>query len=266
MGRSLAARILSSKKPFTLFHTWTVTKGLLQQAIAEHKSMDLDVCVDERGHPYLGHSQEYHEKSGEPYFKTMAIWEAVEMIAESDIVAMVDVKHYDAWPIVEEVVARIGAERCLVCALVDEMKYAYGRQPDEPDFLTEWSPIQHLLSLKERHHGVTTTPCAKWSPVDLQSDLDPGMFYDLRQMLKAYRADTVCLGVPDDLVDDRLLRFFLNEGIIPHIMIDRADTSRLTEIYVGETDYLERVSVSCIPEVQTLTRERGDVAWQKPGS
>ena len=73
---SLAQRIIASKTPFVFFQTDTVTKELLQQAIAEEKSMDFDVCVDDAGSPYLGHSREYHEKSGEPWFDSMPLWEA----------------------------------------------------------------------------------------------------------------------------------------------------------------------------------------------
>ena len=205
--------------------------------------MDLDVCVDDSGNPYLGHSKEYHEKSGEPYIITMPLWDAVSMIADSDIVAMVDVKHYDAWPVVEEVVERIGPERCLVCSYVDKFKFNFTRGDDEPDFLTEWSPIEKLHLLKRRFPSVTTTPCAKWLPDDLLlSDGHRDLLEFIRQTLKDCDADTVCLGVPDRTISDRTLRFFLKDGIIPHVMIDHADVSNLTEMYIGETDFLERVS------------------------
>lgn len=199
---SLAQKILKSKKPFFFFHTWCVTKNLLQQAIAEEKSMDLDVCVDDKGNPYLGHSKEYHEKSGEPFFVTMPLWEAVDMIAKSSIPVMVDCKHFNAWPIIEEVVTKIGPERCLVCVYVSEFKFGYSRKENEPDFLTEWSPIKKLRLLKSKFPLVNTTPCAKW------------------------------------------LRYFLAENIIPHIVVDKTDTIKLSELYIGETDYLKSASNS----------------------
>ena len=43
---SLAQSILHNRKPFVFFHTWTVTRTLLQQAIDEQKSMDLDLVKD----------------------------------------------------------------------------------------------------------------------------------------------------------------------------------------------------------------------------
>ena len=82
---SLAQRIIASRKPFVFFHTYSVTKELLLQAIAGQKSMDLDVCVDDAGSPYLGHSDEYHKKSGEAWFDSMPLWEAVDMIAEASV-------------------------------------------------------------------------------------------------------------------------------------------------------------------------------------
>ena len=44
--------------------------------------MDLDVCVDEGGNPYLGHSQEYHEKTNEAFFNSMPLWEAVDALVD----------------------------------------------------------------------------------------------------------------------------------------------------------------------------------------
>jgi hypothetical protein len=218
---------------------------LLRQAILEHKSMDLDVSIDDSGNPYLGHSKEFHEKSGEPFYKTMPLWDAVEMIAESDIVAMVDVKHYDSWQVVEEVVRRVGPSRCLVCSYVDEFKFNFSRGENEPDFLTEWSPLDRLVELKCKHPSVTITPCAKWLPDDLLlSEEHHNLREGIRRILRDCNADTVCLGVPDNTISDRWLRLFLEDGIIPHIMIDHADISNLTELYIGETDFLKRTSDS----------------------
>jgi len=67
MALSVAQQILKSKRTVVFFHTWTVTKELLAQAIREKRSMDLDVCVDDTGNAYLGHSKEYHEKTREPF-------------------------------------------------------------------------------------------------------------------------------------------------------------------------------------------------------
>jgi hypothetical protein len=70
MALSFSQGVLMSKRPVVLFHTWTVTRELLTQAIAEKRSMDLDVCVDDRGNPYLGHSKEYHDKTYQPLFNS----------------------------------------------------------------------------------------------------------------------------------------------------------------------------------------------------
>ena len=34
--------------------------------------MDLDVCIDDAGNAYLGHSSEYHAKSGEAFFQSLS--------------------------------------------------------------------------------------------------------------------------------------------------------------------------------------------------
>lgn len=240
---SFAERVLRSKRPFVLFHTRTVTAAVLERAIEENRSIDLDVCVDEHGQPYLGHSKEFHEKTWTPFFKTMPLWEAVEAVAKSEIPAIVDCKHVDAWPIVEEVITRIGPHRCLVHSFVKEFKFHHSRMQGEPDVLTEWSSLETLQSVKQKFPLVTTTASASWLPNDtLFSPGHGSLLYQIRRLLKEYRVDTVCLNVPDRTFSNRSLRYFLEQGIIPHIRIDYMDPRELSEVYLGETDRLEWAS------------------------
>jgi hypothetical protein len=243
MSLSFAERILKAKRPFILFHTWTVTRDLLQRAIEEKRSIDLDVCIDDQGKPYLGHSKEYHEKTWQPFFKSMPLWEAVDAVAKSEIPAIVDCKHVDAWPIVQEVVMRIGPQRCLVHCFVEELKFDHSRMQGEPDILTEWSSVKTLQSLKDRFPSVTTTASAQWLPNDtLLSPRHESLLLQIKELLKDHHVDTVCLNVPDQTFSDRSLRHFLEQGIIPHVNIDYMDSKELSEVYIGETDRLECTS------------------------
>jgi hypothetical protein len=243
MALSLAQRILKSKRTVVLFHTWTVTRELLARAIREDRSMDLDVCVDEGRNAYLGHPKEYHEKTGEPFFNSMPLWEAVQELSRSSIPVIVDCKHVDAWPIVEKVVAQLRPERCLVCCFASELKFDASRAPGEPDFVSEWSGIENLREIKNRFPAVTTTVCAKWLPADLlTSDSHAGLLVRIVSLLRENRVDTVCLNVPDATFSDGALTLFLREGILPHVGVDHADVSRLCQIYIGETDKLECAS------------------------
>jgi hypothetical protein len=246
---SVAQRILTSGKPFTVFHTWTVSNELLRRAIQEQRSMDLDVCIDDSGNPYLGHSREYHEKSGEAYFDSLPLWDVVARISRSNIVAMIDCKHCDAWPVIEEVVEKIGPERCMVDSYVSEFKFGHSRADGEPDFVTEWTPIGKLLELKSKFPAVTTAACVKWPPKDLLTSAKYQELVEyIRGVTKEHRVDGVCLSVPDETLTDQWLRYFLAENIIPRIGVDRTDTSKLTQVYVGETDDLARASKSPFPD------------------
>lgn len=238
-------KIIASQRQFVFFHTWTVSRNLLRQAIEEEKSMDLDVCVDEVGQPHLGHSKEYHEKSGEPFFNSMPLWEAVSWISRSNIVVMVDCKHHEVWPVIEEVITKIGSERCLVASFVAEFKFGHSRAEGEPDFLTEWSPVEKLSLLKNKFPLVTTTACVKWVPRDLLTWPQYEKLAEyIRQVLKENQVDTVCLGVPGETVTDQWLRYSGAENIIPQIGIDKIELTKLAEVYVGETDHLGRASES----------------------
>jgi len=243
MALSFAQRVLKSRRPVVLFHTWTVTKELLVQAIREKRSMELDVCVDNRGNPYLGHSNEYHEKTREPLFNSMSLWEAVEALADSNIPVIVDCKHSSAWPIVEEIVKQLRPERCVVHSFVAELKFDAGRFPGEPDFLSEWSSIERLLTLKRKCPSLTATASAKWLPPDvLVSEKYTALLEGIVSLLKQYAVDTICLNVRDSTFSDKALRMFLRQDILPHVGIDRIDVQQLSEMYIGESDRLEFAS------------------------
>jgi hypothetical protein len=244
MALSFAEKLLKSKRPVVLFHTWTVTRELLGQAIREKRSMDLDVCVgDGGGEPYLGHPKEYHEKTKEPFFDSMPLWEAVEALAVSNIPVIVDCKHFDAWPVTEEVVRQLGPERCLVHSFVSELKFDAGRSPGEPDFISEWSSIECLRAIKKNFPLLTTTASAKWLPADvLVSEKYASLLEQILTLLKEYAVDTICLNVPNSSFSDKALRRFLRQDILPHIGVDRIDVNQVSEMYIGETERLECAS------------------------
>lgn len=243
MAYSFAQRVLASKRPIVLFHTWSVTRELLGQAIREKRSMDLDVCVDDCGEAYLGHPKEYHEKTGEPFFESMPLWEAVDALANLDIPVIVDCKHFAAWHVVEEVVRKLRPERCLVHSFVSELKFDAGRMPGEPDFLSEWSSIECLRAIRGKFPSLTTTASAKWLPADILAREDSQkLLASVIGLLKEYAVDTVCLNVPDSTFSDRVLRMFVQQGILPHVNVDRVGGRQFSEMYIGETDRLELAS------------------------
>jgi len=206
--------------------------------------MDLDVCVDDKRIPYLGHSKEFYRKSGEPQPQNMPFWDAVAMLEGCDIPLIVDCKHIDAWPAVEEAVVKLGPGRCLVHAFVNELKFDSSRKPGEPDYLTEWQPVEKLRLLKEKFPEVSTCASCKWLPDDLLvSDKYVVILEKIRSVLSGNKIDTVCLNVPNGTFSDGWLKFFLQENIIPHVGIDDIDTSVLHEVYIGETDYLDKASI-----------------------
>ncbi len=243
MALSFGQKVLKCKRLVVLFHTWTVTRELLGQAILEKRSMDLDVCVGDGGDPYLGHPKEYHEKTREPFFGSMPLWEAVEALADSNIPVIVDCKHFDAWPVVEEVVRQLRPERCLVHSFVSELKFDAGRSLGEPDFLSEWCSIECLRAIKRKFPLVTTTASAKWLPADvLVSEKNAALLEDIVTLLKEYAVDTVCLNVPDSSFSDKALRRFLQEDILCLVGVDRIDVKQFSEMYIGETDRMEFAS------------------------
>ena len=243
MKLSLVQRIIRADKPFILFHTHSATREAIENAIASGKSIDLDICVEDSGNPYLGHSKEYYEKSGETQPETMPFAEAIELISKASIPVIVDCKHYNAWPIVEDVISQIGAHRCLVHSFAVELKFDY--EHNDHDYLTEWSPIKKLTEIKDKFPLATITASCKFLPNGLLLSAQyEKLLSDIRKTLKDNHVDTVCLNVPDNTMSDKVLEFFLKEKILPHVGIDKIDVSKLSKIYVGETDDLASASDS----------------------
>ena len=241
MEISLAQRIVKENKPFVLFHTHSATREAIENAIASGKSMDLDICVDDSGNPYLGHSKEYYEKSGETQPETMPFVKAIELVSKANIPVIVDCKHYDAWPIVENVISKIGAHRCLVHSFAKELKFDF--EHSDQDYLTEWSPIKKLTEIKNKFPLATITASCKFLPNDLLlSPKYDEVLQKIREILKTNAIDTVCLNVPDNTMSDKILQFFLEEKILPHVGIDNIDSSKLSLLYIGETDILTNAS------------------------
>ena len=243
MPLSLAQKILKSQRTVVLFHTWTVTRELLAQAIREKRSMDLDVCIDDAGNAYLGHPKEYHDKTNEPFFISIPLWEAVDALSGSNIPVIVDCKHVNAWPVVENVVTQLRPERCLVHSFVSELKFDAGRANGEPDFVSEWSSMARLRELKRKFPLVTTTASAKWLPTDaLTSEKHGPLLARIVSLLVQNQVDAICLNVPDSTFSDKSLELFLRDGILAHVGVDHADVTRLSHVYIGETDTLEFAS------------------------
>lgn len=243
MQLSLAQRVIKLNKPFVLYHTYSVTANSVNQAIHENKSMDLDIAVDNKGNPYIGHSLEYYQVSGETQPECMPFEEAVSSIVKGNIPIIVDCKQPEAWPIVEEVVKKIGADRCLVHTYASELKFDYNFY--DHDYPSEWLPISKLTLLKDLYPNVTTTVSCKFLPNDfLLSDKYEDVLLRIRTVLKNNKIDTVCLNVPNESYNDKVLKFFLDENIIPHIGVDNVDLSKVIQTYIGETDILKNAS-SC---------------------
>lgn len=257
---SLTQRIIKSGKPFIFFHTHEVTRELLSRAIKEKKSMDLDICIDEAGMPYLGHSRDYYNKTSEPWDRSMHLWEAVELIANADIPVIVDCKHYGAWDYVEEVIAAVGPGRCLVHSFVFEFDFNYIRH-DDYYVRCEWSSVEKLKDLKTKFPAIATTASARGLPPRILMDHGyDELLRNIKKTLVSNWIDTVCLNIPGYTFSDQVLKFFLEDDVIPHIMIDKIDMGHLTELYIGETDLLESASIYTGHDIPTIRAKTPSIA------
>lgn len=242
MKRSLAQRILNRGKPFTMFHTHKVTKEAVTEAIASSKSMDLDIAIDGKGNPFIGHSLEYYRISGEEQPICMPFSQVLNLIVKADIPITVDCKQPEAWPVVKEVLNQVGPHRCLVHTFASEFKFSHTKGAGH-DYPSEWSPIAKLNELKTLYPNVTTAASCKFLPPDtLTNEEHSQKLKTIRTVLKENRVNTVSLNCPDETMSDLILAYFLAEEILLHVKVDNIKENILTKLYVGETDLLKNAS------------------------
>ncbi len=240
---SFSQRIIQRRKPFVLCHTHLVTEEILSRAMAENKSIDLDVSIDDQGNPYLGHSQEYYRMSGNKPDRSMPLWEAVEKVAAGKIPVVVDCKDARSWQVIEEVIGKIGPHRCLADTFVSELKFDYSYSSSN-DYPIEFSPIERLRTLREKFPNLTLTASCKFLPDDFFTAEKKyrSEWERIRNLLVANNIDTVSFNVQTKTMSDDVLNFFLEKEIILKINIDGYDLSKVTSLYVGESDVFESMS------------------------
>ena len=142
---------------------------------------------------------------------------------------------------VEKSIRDIGAHRCLVHSFATEFRF--DDQNSNQDYVSEWSPIRKLTEIKVKFPLATIAASCKFLPNDLLlSSHYREVLIRIREILKNAQVDTVCLNVPDDTVSDEIIGFLLEENIIPHVGIDNIDVSKLSKLFIGETDILEEAS------------------------
>lgn len=222
-------------KSVTLFHTHVVTSDLLEQALEEYRSIDLDICVSEEGgQPYLGHSDEYHTKSGVPQYKTMKLDEVITRleIHPHKIPVMLDCKHYAAWQHLVQFIERLGSERCLVNSYVHELRFR--DHQEEFDIEVEYVPIDWMANVVKKYPDVVVSASAR----NLSSDCYRTPQIDhIERCLKEHAIDTISFNTNNNVLSLSDLLICAERKIIPNIEIDRYD--EMPQVHVlAETNHL----------------------------
>lgn len=242
MTTSIAQRILLAGRPTVLFHTHQVTRAVLDQAIRAGKSMDLDICVDDAGQLFLGHSPEYYRKSGEKPLPSMPLDDAIASLSVSPIPVVVDCKHGDAWPAIERVIAILGPRRCLVHAFLKELRYPFADMQDQC-VESQWLDASLMKALKARFPAVTTTASAHGLPNDFYQHNAKyhGLMDQIVGVLRNHDIETVCLNTADEHCFTRgLVDFFSDNGILVHLNIDKFAGDLPDGAFIGESDSLDK--------------------------
>jgi hypothetical protein len=242
MAGYLARRIFTTNKPFIIFHSHVVNDELIAQAINLHKSIDLDINIDKNNCPFFGHSDYFYQKSGELKEINTQFDKLLKVLSQSNIPVMLDCKHCGAWPFVEKALSLLGPQRCFVGCMATEFKFDYDFSYDfEVPF--EYSSISNLKILKARYPDVTTVASCSFLPTDFLTARKYKVLRNkIRSLLIENNVDSLSLNFPYTSYSDKDLNFFLEANILLELKVEDISPLSVSEIYLGETDTLQKVT------------------------
>jgi hypothetical protein len=136
-------------KPFTIYHTHTITAAILDEAAGAGRSLEIDVAIDANGHPYIGHPFSFYEHKGLPPPSNLPLEQVLQTLKDTDTYIVLDCKDVRAVPKIKQIVQTFGHNRCLFHAWVDALQFRPypDSLPIEPHWVHEDIPFNAVKEL-----------------------------------------------------------------------------------------------------------------------
>jgi len=243
--RLIAKRIWDSGKPLIIFHARSITDEILDTAIREDRSMDMDIAVDNTGIPYLGHSIAYYEKNNISAYDSVPLEHALSLLENSSIPVHLDCKGSGAFATVLDAAERLGPGRCIINSYVSELDFISPTNSDMWGTYIEedWMPIETLRGAKKRFPDITIQ--ASGEGVTVESLLEDGgkLLHENIDVLGT-DIDSVNLNIPSvEIVLKEVISAINDAGILYEVNMDTL-RKKPQGFYIGETDDMSKTTKS----------------------
>ncbi|MBI2051572.1 hypothetical protein HYT33_02300 [Candidatus Roizmanbacteria bacterium] len=233
--------IRSAKKPLVFLHNHSVSKELLDRVIEERKSIEVDVNYSsDRGY-YIGHHPSFYKYYSIPRPESLSLAEVMEHLTTSDVFVKFDCKDRKVLPKVQELAREIGPRRCMLHAFVDELYIKNGQVIDVEYWRTERIPFKEILELKKKAGNPPLEVSARGITVEIIKNSSETLMESIGSAIEK-KAEVVNLNInePNHALppDEFLEKFYLRNGVLTEVYIEKLDGRKLKVPYFGSTDDL----------------------------
>jgi hypothetical protein len=233
------SRILELQRPFLHFHTHVIDRQAMDEALHASKSLEVDVCMDQDGHIYVGHPISYYEMRGTSPANNLPLETIIAESKDVGLHLMFDCKDVRVVPLVQETILDYGPERCAIHAFAQELSFdpwpAKTLACAEPHHRGEELPLDSLLALRRATGSPLVLSCHGITTERLQDESDA----ILRKMASETHGEAAAVSLflpPDELVPLDFAQRMLDSGIAPVIFSDRTPPPLRPNVYFAFTD------------------------------
>lgn len=239
----IARQVWENSEPLILFHAHTITDGILDTAIREERSIDLDISVGNEGAPYLGHSASHYEKNNISTYDSAPLEHALSLLEDSSIPVHLDCKEHGAFTAVLDAAERLGADRCIINSFVNELNFLtptnshmWGTYIEE-----DWMPIEILREAKKRFPEITVQASGEGVTSESLLEDDGKILQEIIHILGT-DIDSVHLNIPSvEFVSKEVISAINDAGILYQLNIDDL-REEPQGFYIGESDDMTKTT------------------------
>jgi len=231
-------------KPFIYFHTHVITREILDAAVAEKRSLEIDISITNEGSIYVGHPLPMYRFYGLPPPDNLPLQMVVKEAKASGVFLILDCKDVRVLPVVEEIVQEYGIGNCLLHACTKALVFKpYSHKITvEPHWEDEQIALAPLLEVRRKTNVPLALCCRGLSMELIDSQGEESVTERILEVVEG-NAEVVVPNMPKDEVPPlSMMRALLEHGVLSLINIDLVTPEQRPQIFVGSTDTLQLAS------------------------
>lgn len=222
-----------------------INASLLSSAIEANGSIEIDVSVNEYGELFIGHPTSFYSYKGLKLPDNLDINYVIEVIESTKLIVVFDCKDIRALEWIEKTVKRLGPNRVMVHAWIDNLLFKPYEASivEEPHWIHEDLPLSVLkdlyittgVPLLFSSRGLSNTYINKHYMEVIDKITDAVKNIDAAVNLNLPASDMPALELINDL---------LNRNILTLQNVDSVSPEMLPATYIGMTDDIKKQSIT----------------------